>query len=232
MILQKPIHTAPPHLQPMLLGMQKYDYTIHYKPSKEMVLADHLSCFPSLKESLSIPIHQNIKHVQLSTENWMYSIQYCLTLRGWPDCFKQVLRITHLSGVPRMSCPSRPVFSKDRLSLHPPKLLNCTIAELHDTHQGMKKMQAQAREGVCWPSIDAYIVNYIRKCTICTKHIASPLAQTMLPCDIPDGPWQEIRTDYLHHKGKEYLLICDLFIKYTFLFKVNSKSALSLSQKL
>ena len=46
MIQQKPIHAAPPHLQCMLLCKQKYDYTIQYKPGKEMVLADHLSHFP------------------------------------------------------------------------------------------------------------------------------------------------------------------------------------------
>ena len=48
-IQQKPIHAAPPHLQCMLLQMQKYDYTIQYKPDKEMVLGNCLSCFPSLK---------------------------------------------------------------------------------------------------------------------------------------------------------------------------------------
>ena len=37
---------APPWLQQMLLPMQKYDYTIWYKPSKDMVLANHLSHFP------------------------------------------------------------------------------------------------------------------------------------------------------------------------------------------
>ena len=47
MIQHKPIHAAPPSLQWMLLCMQKYDYTICYKPGKDMVLADHLSHFPS-----------------------------------------------------------------------------------------------------------------------------------------------------------------------------------------
>ena len=68
MIHQKPIHAAPPCLQCMLLCLQKYDYTIQNKPSKEMLLADCLSHFPSLKESLPIPIHQNIQHVQLFTD--------------------------------------------------------------------------------------------------------------------------------------------------------------------
>ena len=65
-IQQKPNHTSQSHLQHMLLHMQKYDYTIQYKPSKEMALANCLSSFPSCKESLLIPI-QNIQHVQLST---------------------------------------------------------------------------------------------------------------------------------------------------------------------
>ena len=51
----------------------------------------------------------------------------------------------------------------------------------------------------------------------------------MLPWDIPGGPWQEITTNYFTHKGKDYLLVCDSFSKYPFLYKVTS---LSLSQKL
>ena len=54
----------------------------------------------------------------------------------------------------------------------------------------------------------------------------------MLPRDIPNGLWQEIAVGYLLHKGREYLLICNLFSKYPFPFKVSSKSAYSLSQKL
>ena len=105
MTQQKPIHVAPPWLQCILLHMQKYDYTIQYKPGKEMALANCLSCFPSYKESLPIPIAQNIHHVQLSTTvldaiqgsiecDMVYSTLYHLTLRGWPDHQQQVPRIT------------------------------------------------------------------------------------------------------------------------------------------
>ena len=91
-------------------------------------------------------------------------------------------------------------------------------------------MQAEAREALYWPGIDANIGDYVCQCTICTKHKTSPSTQPMLPRDIPDGPWQEIAADYLTHKVKEYLLVCDLFSKHTFLFKVSSKSTQSLSQ--
>ena len=39
-------------------------------------------------------------------------------------------------------------------------------------------------------------------------------------------------TDYFSHECRDYLLICDLFSKYPCLYKVKSKSGLSLSQML
>ena len=66
MIQHKSIDVAPPPLQWMLLHMQKYDFTIQYKPSKDMLLANHLSHFPSCVNSLPIPIAHNVQHVQLS----------------------------------------------------------------------------------------------------------------------------------------------------------------------
>ena len=50
----------------------------------------------------------------------------------------------------------------------------------------------------------------------------------MIPRGIPDDTWQEIATDYLTHKGIEYLLVCDLFSKYPFIYKVSTKSGQSL----
>ena len=62
-----------------------------------------------------------------------------------------------------------------------PELLNRTLADLHGAHQGVDRMQAQVREAVYWPGIDAAIADYVNQCTMCTKHKASPPAQPMLP---------------------------------------------------
>ena len=110
----------------------------------------------------------------------------------------------------------------------PPELLYRTLADLHDAYQGIIRMQTQVREIVYWPSIDADIAGYVHWCTICTKHKASPPMQPMLPRDIPKGLWQEIATDYLTCKGKEYLLLCNLFSRYPFLYRVSTKTAKSL----
>ena len=131
-----------------------------------------------------------------------------------------------ISGVPGMNCLSILAFSsRGQESEFPPELLNCILADLHGTHQDIHRMQTHVREKVYWPGIDADIADYICQCTICTKHKACPPAQPMLPRDVPDGSWQEITVDYLTHKGGECLLICNLFSKYCFLYKVSTKSA-------
>ena len=158
----------------------------------------------------------------------MYSTIYCLTLRGWPKHWQEVPHIVrHFWGAKdKLSIDSCLLIKGTRVYI-PPELLNCILADLQGVHQDINRMQAQAREAVYWPSIDADIADYVCQCTICTKHKASSPAQPILPRDIPDGHWK-ITADYLIHKGREYLLICDLFSKYPFLYNVSTKSAQSL----
>ena len=73
----------------------------------------------------------------------------------------------------------------------PAELHDSTLYELHDSHQGIEKMTHTARSNVYWPGIDVDIVDYVKHCTICTKHKASQAVQPMLPHDIPDRSWQE-----------------------------------------
>ena len=240
MIQHKPIHMAPPRLQQMLLCMQKYDFTIVYKPGKDMVLADCLSCFPSYTNYLPIPLVHNIQHVQLSTSELdvirgavecdpVYSTVYRLTLRGWPDRVQDVPHVArHFWGARDELSIDQGLLLKGTRVCIPPELLERTLADLHGAHQGVDRMQAQAREAVYWPGIDSDISDYVSQCTTCTKHKASPPAQPMLPRDIPDGPWQDIAVDYMTFKGHEYLIICNTFSKYPFAYKVTAKSAQSL----
>ena len=221
MTQQKPIHKAPSWLQ----HVQKYDYTIRYKPGKDMVLANQLSHFPSHSNSLPITIAHNVQHVQLSNAeldiirgfvecDLVYSTIYHLTLRGWLDCRLQVPHIARhfCSARDELSMESGLLLKGTRVCV-PPELLDHTLTDLHGIHQGINRMQAQVTEAVYWPGIGADIANYVCKCTICTMHKASPSAQPMLPRDVPDGPWQEITADYLTHKGREYMLVCNLFSK-------------------
>ena len=201
MIQQKPKHVAPPQLQCILLHMQKYNYTIWYKPGKVMMLANHWSHFPSFVNPLPIPITHNVQYVQLSNTEldiiWgsmdcdlVYSTVYGLTLRGWYDQRQQVpCSARHFWGAWDELFIESGLLLKETRGCIPQELLDHTLADLHGTHQGINRVQAQAREAVYWPVIDADIANYVCQCTICTKHKASPPAHPMLLRDIPDDPW-------------------------------------------
>ena len=244
MIQQKPIHTAPPQLQCMLLHIQKSDYTIQYKPNKTMVLAGCLGCFPSHKESLSIPIDQNIQrywhtivHIRagchLRKHQMWPSVQHTVPhhpqgMAKLPEAGPEnhLILLEHLEW----AVPGSWYSPEGEPSLHSPRTLwlhpcwppQSTPGDGEDASTGEGSSLLARHQ--CW------------HCQLCMQvhhiHKASPPAQPVLPWDIPNGPWQEFAVGYFHHKGKEYLLIYNLFSKYPFLSKVSSKSVYSLSQKL
>ena len=101
----------------------------------------------------------------------VYSTVYCLTLRDWPEHRKQVPQITrHFWGTWDELSIDASLFLKGTSGCIL-EMLNHTLADLYAVHQGINRMQIQAREAVYWTSIDADIVH---SCTICTKHKASP----------------------------------------------------------
>ena len=63
--VKKPLTTAPPRLQRILLRMQKYDCTLEYNPGRELVLPDVLSRAPlpettdinNMEEEIALHFH-------------------------------------------------------------------------------------------------------------------------------------------------------------------------------
>ena len=53
-IVKKSLATAQPRLQKILMRMQKYNYRLEYKPGRELVLPDMLSCAPCCPETTDI----------------------------------------------------------------------------------------------------------------------------------------------------------------------------------
>ena len=114
--------------------------------------------------------------------------------------------------------------------MYPPELYNRTLYDLHDDYLGVEKMTHLARSTVYWQGTDTDIADYVRCCTTCAKYKTLQTVQPMLPCDIPDGPWQEIAANYFTHSNKNYLLIADTFSKYPFLYAIHSKTSNSIIQ--
>ena len=171
------------------------DYTIWYKPSKDMVLANHLSCFPLWSNNLPIP-HSLQCLAQPAFKCWTGhhywgSVEYnlvciapstTLLLEDGLNANRMFPALPDTSGATRdeLSIESGLLLKGTRVCI-PLELLDHTLADLQGTHQGIDRMQAEVQEAVYWPGIDTNIVNYVCQCTICTKHKASlPPSQCFL----------------------------------------------------
>ena len=184
------------------------------RPGQNKVLADRLSRFPSPCNNLPMELHQNIHALNFHPGRLLiiqgviehdpiHSAVYRMTLNGWPNRVCDVPHLAHQFWSLRDELTIKDgVLLKGNRVCIPPELHNRTLYDLHDSHQGIEKMTHITRANVYWPGIDANIADYVRRCTICTKHKASQTVQPMLPCDIPDGPWQELAANYFTHKAR------------------------------
>ena len=162
-----------------------------------MVLTNHLSCFPSHSNNLPTPIAYYVQHIQLSKAeldiiqdsvecDLVYCTIYHLTHRGWPKCWQDICpHCPTLLGHKGQWCPlNLACSSRGQEVCILPELLDCMLADLHGTHQGINGVQA-AHKGGCVLARHRcqYHVNYVCQCTICIKHKASNPAQPTLPRD-------------------------------------------------
>ena len=77
-INNKPLCDAPPRLQRLMLGIQKYDLEIIYTPGKNLVIADTLSRLylplppgpTSTEDDVEIHVCAVISNLMVTTEKW------------------------------------------------------------------------------------------------------------------------------------------------------------------
>ena len=106
-------------------------------------------------------------------------------------------------------------------------ILSCLHEEylqrLHQGHLSATKVQQNARQHLYWPGLDADIVDYTRRCqeSICRSQ---PPKEPLQAHDVPQEPWERIAMDYFYMNGRLYILICDYFSKFPFLFQVKTTS--------
>ena len=70
MICSKPIASAPPRLQRMLVNIQGYDYSVKYRPGKEMVVSDALSRLPNPTNTAELELDMRVDEVSFNLINF------------------------------------------------------------------------------------------------------------------------------------------------------------------
>ena len=227
MIYFKSMHNVPSHLQRMLLQLQ-YDMEIKYKPGSEMLLADTLSRCPA-RYSQEIKLDLHVDYIaftlawietlrETTCEDPVLSMVYQLVQYGWPKERRRK------PNVAKYYWDFRDELSTDEgLLLKGPSLvIPATLREsylqcLHKGHLSASKVLSNARQHMFWPGMEADIKDYMRRCQVCIKR-SRPAREPLQPYEIPDRPWQKLDMDFFNLQGKCYILICDYFSKFPYMF--------------
>ena len=157
---------------------------------------------------------------------------YQLTQQGWPH------QRRHTPRMARAYWDFRDQLSTDEgLLLMGPRIVipSCLHEEylqrLHQGHLSATKVQQNAGQHLYWPGLDADIADYTRRCQECIRR-SQPPKEPLQAHEVPQEPWERITMDYFYMNGRLYILICDYFSKFSFLFQVKTTSFANLKDHL
>ena len=221
---------APPRLQRMLLRLQKYDFTVKYRPGKEMILADALSRAyiqklkpdaSHMEDEIEYHAHSVLQRKPVSTDKMeeireetskdpMMMILINVIRRGWPQSRRQTpVEIHELWNYrDEMSENDGVIMKGDRIVI-PSTLRSEMLARIHDSHLGIEKCRRRARDILFWPKMNERINDLISKCDICQEYQSSNPKEPMLKSPLPSRPWESVAADLFHWEQSDYLLVVD-----------------------
>ena len=105
------------------------------------------------------------------------------------------------------------------------------LERLHYGHLSARKVQQNTRQHLYWPRLDADVTDYMRRCQECIKK-AHPPKEPLQAHDVPSQLWERIAMDHFYHSGRLYLIVCDYFSKFPFIFQTKSTSFANIKDQL
>lgn len=234
-ITKKPLSTAPPRIQRLLLAVQKYDIKVVHKPgtSKEMIIADTLSraYLPTEqtgddKNEIEMQVHMLVSNLPMSdvkrcefreTTKKDKTLQMVTTtvLNGWPNTKQEVpdeIR-PYWDFREEIHVAEELLFKGDKLIV-PKALQQEMLNKIHSSHLGINKCKARARDTLYWPGMSKQIEDMCSRCAICLEHRKSNMKEPMIPHTTPERAWSKVGTDLFYLGSRTYLIVVDYYSKF------------------
>ena len=224
----KNLADTPAWLQCMMLHLQGYNFTIRYRPRKEMVIPDTLSWF-SPQPGPDLPLDIAIHHARIMPD-CKEAFQQAfvndpemgalanLIITGWPEDIKEVPRPLHpyWQHWETLTIEDGLVLWGEALII-PPAERERVLHQLRQFHQGITKSQLLARGSFFWSSINKAIEEVVCQCETYTQFQSQNAAAPLTPTPTPSCPWQMCATDIFTLEGIDHLVVGDFYSKMIFI---------------
>lgn len=246
-IVKKPLTSAPKRLQRMLLQLQRYTWTLIYRPGSQMLIADTLSRaylpddtatdFPEEVAALAdTEQREALKMVaSAATIDFMKSAaaadeQYQLLRRqisiGWPDSAADIpreLREFTTFADELAECDGL-VFKGQRVVV-PQEARADILQRIHSSHVGINGCIRRAQESVFYPGLTADIKKMVAACAICEAFQMSVQKEPLMSHVAPARPWEKVGVDIFTFRNKDYLITADYLSSFFEIDRLPSKRA-------
>ena len=240
-IWKKSIVSNSPRLQRLLLRLSQYDINVEYLKGKENLVADALSRLSPqptvIEEEDFIPVHMLTDEIpadsariadfrRATAEDTTSSLLMGVVANGWPESKRDChpLLVDYWTYREEISAENGLLFKGHRLVV-PEKLRNKVLQTIHEGHFGIEKMQLRAREAVFWPGITADVLQIAQSCKVCRTFSRSQQRETLMPHEVPQGPWEKLGVDFFEFQSTKYILVADYYSRFPVVRKVRSTTA-------
>ncbi|XP_064653072.1 uncharacterized protein K02A2.6-like [Lineus longissimus] len=212
-------------LQRWALILMAYDYTIHYRRSKDHANSDMLSRFPvddcQTATELKINYFSMVDELPVSAEDIseqtrkdpILSRVYHYVMHGWPDQGKDPDIVEYWKRRDELSADQGCLLWGIRVVI-PPKFRSRLLKELHHEHFGMVRMKAMARSYLWYPGIDVDIEALVKSCDACLAFQSNPGPVPLIPWPYPTKFWERVHIDFGYLEQLNYLLLVDAHSKW------------------
>ena len=239
---------ASSRIQRWALTLGAYRYSICHRSGSNMANADALSRLPLSDSESFVPVPGD---VHLLFDILSTSIVTASQIKEWSDKDPVLSRVRRfvlsgwsngVSNDPQL----KPFFNRrEELSVVDGVVLwgarvvipaagrEIILEQLHDTHPGISRMKALARNYVWWPDLDSDITTKVHQCRICQEDRPNPPKAPLHPWDWPVRPWARLHIDHAGpFMGKLYLIVVDAYSRWIDVCIVHSTSAEATIQQL
>ncbi|KAI5730816.1 hypothetical protein M8J77_000372 [Diaphorina citri] len=248
-IVKKNIAKISPRMQRMILKLIAYDLEVEYLPGTQMYIADTLSrnfiasskeensdcdmyihelspCYPASQEKLQMVLEATLKDPDI------LQVIRLVQNNSWPNGGKQLNEnVKMFFRIKDTLTTIDGLLFKDNKIVIPRNLQTHMLNLFHESHLGMSKIKAKARECVYWPNMNKNIEDFIRKCDICQKYSNENPKMPMISHEVPTRAWEKLGTDVMEYNGINYLVVYDYFSKWIEVKRLRNKDSVELIDK-